>query len=329
MKLLLQVVASLAVCGGLWVHPTTGLKMGSSQASVQKQQRKRKQKQKQKQKEQQMQKQKKQQQVHQQEMWLTCEDFMGGLESLSKAAGLKSPRKLTNRSTFACTQLMRVLGRDHPNLVPAVVNMGKFYESRSFDPMVSSKEVVPDVASDMIRRRRRRGSGGTRNLKQDDGTGDHEEIPQCGDAEYREDECPHDPCLPEFLIPADDFVPVNIKADVTKTYNEFDPDYGGCCVDMLLIDNVWSGEDVDRTNENKVGTILISSIAAVAASTLNEYICAPIEDNLVNKCLVPPAPLPIPNPAKIICHVFLAILQTTQLTLEYLLSEYQCLWLCF
>ena len=291
MKLLLQVVASLAACG-LWAHPANGLKVGSSEVSMQKQEQ-------------------------QQEMWLSCEDFMGGLESLSKAAGLKSPRKLTSRSTFACTQLIRVLGKDHPNFVPSVVNMGKFYESRSFDPMVSSKEVVPDVASDMIRRR-------SRKLNKENGTGDHSEILQCVDPEYGVDKCPHDPCLPEFLIPHDDFTPPLTKGDFTKTYNEFDPDYGGCCADMLKIDNVWSGSDEDRTDENKVGTILISSIAAVSAATLNEYICAPIEDDLVNKCLVPPAPLPVPNPAKIICHVFLAILQTTQLTLEYLLSEYRC-----
>ena len=299
MKLLLKATSALAVCG-FFAQTTTGLKLGSSKVSQQ------------------------QQLLQQREMWLSCDDFMAGLESLSKAAGHKPPRKLTTRSTFACTQLMHVLGRDHPNFVPAIINMGKFYESRSFDPMVSSKEIVPDVASDLIRRRRYGSS--TRNLKQDDGTGDHKEILQCGDPEYGQDECPHDPCLPEFLIPDDEFTDPT-KGDYSKTYNEFDPDYGGCCAEMLLIDEVWSGNDVDRTNENKVGTILISSIAAVATATLNEYICAPIEDDLVNKCVVPPAPLPVPNPAKIICHVFLAILQTTQLTLEYLLSEY--LWLCF
>lgn len=278
---IVQLVASLAALG-LWPHPSLGLRSVSSDASQLSRQ--------------------------QQEMLLNCDDFIEGFESLHKAAGLKSHQKLSRSS---CPRLMRLLSKDYPDVVPSVINLGKFYESRSFDPNVRSNDVVPDVASDMIRHRGRK-------LRDGDG---HDEIPVCESPAYGEDSCPHDPCIPGFLQPDpnDDMI----------VYDEFDPDYGGWPLALAPLrlgwegNTLWNGEDVDRTDDSNVGILLIASIAAVSAATVNEHVCDLFEDDLFNNCVLPPVPVvPIPNPAKIVCHVILATLQTIQLSMEHLLGEY-------
>lgn len=198
----------------------------------------------------------------------SCTDFMHSLEHLHNAAGLSTIhlRAHNDDNNAICKQLMSAMmmgDSSGNNVVPAIINLGKFFESSSSSSASIRKgDIVPDYHH-------------THRALQAD------PIEMCLDP--ADDECPHAPCIAEYLAGDSD-------PETNRTYDKFSPSYGigPVAEDVLLpVGTLWSGNVEDRPESNEVGALLTSTLVALAAATANDYVCEPIEDSTCNKCNTP------------------------------------------
>jgi hypothetical protein len=228
--------------------------------------------------------------------WVTPQEIMEHLHTLSRVTGAASPRKLPGYSPALARKFHRHLTKKGPKLIDHIVNLGHHFADADIHRKLSGKEFIPDVAKNLRGAHRRRLETVPEVFRFLDVTS----IDTCP----AEPGCAHAPCTKTYLD--DPYVP-------------FDPAYGGTggyagAIASIKGGEFWSGKEEDRTDADGYSANLIALQAAKIAKEVGSAFCDAVDDDI--EICVLCAIFEIPNPAKIACAVFDGLLGIAELILE-------------
>lgn len=292
--------------------------------------------------------------------WLDCSAFMEHWNVLATAANVRSPMSLKGYSPHSCEHVYRHY-KKNPDAVDAIVNLSHHVQKRQAQNeqhgehrqrrslKLTKTDEIEDVASKLrgthMKQRLTRKLYAEQSpetferfladaddyLAFDSDNSDATQITDC--AAPSEDDCPHTPCVAEYLF--------------TDTYFEFQPGYGGSAgytlgtavlknpvtilagvngavigaatgLDTSNGDEVfWTGVDADRTDTGNIGFLLVLAWTQATAEIVNEELCEVAPDDIE----VPLVCVDVPNPFKIACEVVEAILKVTGLVISTLVEQ--------
>jgi hypothetical protein len=282
--------------------------------------------------------------------WIDCETFFDHFDTLARAARLPPIKSSKSYSPMVCEKVFQHY-KSNPATVDALVNLANHVEKKlnGDGRRLSKRDKVEDIASHLRGTHakqqlttllyksktpadfeRRLQTAGEDFLAFDAENSGAMEIPICNDTNVANDECPHAPCVPQYLF--------NNNVD---TFYEFIPAYGGSfgykigtalvkeplltllgpirsnfavifqAASGIDIDTgteiLWTGDPADRTDTGNVGFLLVLLFAQGTANTILESVCDVSPDDIE----VPLVCVDLPNPLKVICEATELVLKFT------------------